>query len=117
MENLNARDLTSAHLGAPVQIITCDVSFISLELALPAALELAEPGAILIALIKPQFGIGREKLGKGGIVRDPTDHQNVCSAIENWLRNDCGWQVLGITPSPLEGSDGNREFVIAARKP
>lgn len=117
IEGLNARDLKAGHLTRPIDLITCDVSFISLKLALPAALALAQPGAILLALIKPQFEVGREGLGKGGIVREPDQHRKVCIAIEDWLRDECHWTVLGLTPSPLQGSDGNLEFVIACRKP
>ncbi|MDH3741088.1 MAG: TlyA family RNA methyltransferase [Hyphomicrobiales bacterium] len=117
IEGLNARNLTADHLEGPVNLIVCDVSFISLKLALPAALALAEPGTHLIALIKPQFEIGRDKLGKGGVVRDRFLATAICDVISNWLEADQHWQVLGITPSPIAGGDGNHEFLIAARKP
>lgn len=115
IEGLNARDLCSSHLAHPIDLIVCDVSFISLRLALPAALDLAEEGAHLVALIKPQFEVGREALGKGGIVTDEQEHRRVCDEISDVLK-DQGWRVLGLTPSPVTGGDGNQEFLIAARK-
>ncbi|MFN4143574.1 TlyA family RNA methyltransferase [Aestuariivirga sp.] len=115
IEGLNARDLSSAHVTGPVDLIVCDVSFISLRLALPKALALAQPGAALVALIKPQFEAGREAVGKGGMVSDPHEHARVCREIAEFLRGE-GWRVLGITDSPVEGGDGNREFLIGAVK-
>ncbi len=115
MEGLNARDLTAGHLAHPVDLITCDVSFISLKLALPPALSLARVGTELIALIKPQFEAGRGALGKTGIVTDAKEHARVCTGIAEFLSN-LGWQVLGIEPSPIAGGHGNREFLIAARR-
>lgn len=116
IEGLNARDLTAEHVPSP-DWITADLSFISLEKALPPALALARPGgATLVALIKPQFEAGRAAIGKGGVVRDPAVHQACCDRIARFL-TDSGWQVLGQTPSPIEGGDGNREFLIAARRP
>jgi 23S rRNA (cytidine1920-2'-O)/16S rRNA (cytidine1409-2'-O)-methyltransferase len=116
IEGLNARDLQRSHLPHPIELIVCDVSFISLKLALLPALALAEQGAQLIALIKPQFEVGREALGKGGLVTDPAEHERVCAEIADFIGQH-GWQVLGVTPSPLVGGDGNREFLIAAREP
>ncbi len=115
IEGLNARDLSAAHLAHPVQLIVCDVSFISLKLALPPALALAEKGAMLVALIKPQFEAGKDAIGKGGIVSDPLGHERVCREITDFLRGQ-GWRVLGLTASPVEGGDGNREFLVAAGK-
>jgi 23S rRNA (cytidine1920-2'-O)/16S rRNA (cytidine1409-2'-O)-methyltransferase len=115
IEGLNARDLAPAHLGHGVDLIVCDVSFISLRLALPTALELAEPGAWLIALIKPQFEAGPAALGKDGVVSDPVMQQQVCDDCASFLEHQ-GWQVAGITASPIAGGAGNREFLIAARK-
>lgn len=115
IEGLNARGLDAAHLAQPVNLIVCDVSFISLKLALPPALALAAPGADLVALIKPQFEVGREAIGKGGVVRDEAEQLRVCAEISKFLA-ESGWRVLGVTPSPVEGSDGNREFLIGARK-
>jgi 23S rRNA (cytidine1920-2'-O)/16S rRNA (cytidine1409-2'-O)-methyltransferase len=115
IEGLNARDLYTEHLAGPVSLLVCDVSFISLRIALPPALALAEQGAMLVALIKPQFEVGRDAIGKGGIVTDPLEHERVCGEIAEFLR-DAGWQVLGVTASPVEGGDGNREFLIGAVK-
>jgi 23S rRNA (cytidine1920-2'-O)/16S rRNA (cytidine1409-2'-O)-methyltransferase len=115
IEGLNARDLCADHLGAPVDLVVCDVSFISLRLALPRALELAAEGAVLVALIKPQFEAGRDAVGKGGIVTDPLEHERVCREITEFLLGE-GWRVLGVTASPVEGGDGNREFLIGAVK-
>lgn len=113
LEGVNARALPPLE---PPDWVVADVSFISLTLALPPALELARPGATLVALVKPQFEAGRENVGRGGIVRDPTVHAAVCERIAEFL-SARGWQVLGLTDSPIEGGDGNREFLIAARKP
>ena len=115
IEGLNARDLGPQHLSWPIDFIVCDVSFISLKLALPPALDLAERGAHLVALIKPQFEAGRDALGKGGLVTDATEHTRVCAEIAEFLRNK-GWTALGLVPSPLIGGGGNTEFLIAARK-
>ena len=92
------------------------MSFISLKLALPPALALARPGARLVALIKPQFEAGRERIGKGGIVVGDDIHATICADIADWMKNQ-EWRVVGVTPSPIEGGDGNREFLIAAEKP
>jgi 23S rRNA (cytidine1920-2'-O)/16S rRNA (cytidine1409-2'-O)-methyltransferase len=118
LDQTNARDLTADHLArlGPPTWIVCDASFISLTLVLPAALALAAPGCTLIALIKPQFEVGRGNLGKGGIVRDVAQHEAVCAKIQAWLSEGQGWIVTGLAPSPIDGPDGNREFLIAARK-
>jgi 23S rRNA (cytidine1920-2'-O)/16S rRNA (cytidine1409-2'-O)-methyltransferase len=116
LERTNARHLTAAQVPEPVGIITCDASFIGLETVLPAALALAAPGAVLIALIKPQFEVGKGRVGKGGVVRDPALRAEVCARIAAWLGGLPGWSVLGITESPVRGADGNVEFLIAARR-
>lgn len=115
LEGFNARDLVASDLARVPQFIVCDVSFISLKLALGPALSLAGDGAQLVALIKPQFEAGRGHLGKGGIVRDGAVHARVCADISEWLAGE-GWQVLGLVPSPVEGGDGNAEFLVAAAK-
>ena len=112
-EKLNARDLTMEHVAVAPDLIVADMSFIGLEVALPAALDLAAPGARLVALVKPQFEVGRERVGKGGVVRDPALHEEICREIAAWLHAR-GWRVVGVTPSPVEGPDGNREFLIGA---
>ena len=114
IEGLNARDLSREHLAHPVDLVVCDVTFISLKLALPSALALAEPGAVLVALIKPQFEVGRDALGKGGIVSDSAEQQRVCREISDFIASH-GWTVLGLAPSPIAGGDGNIEFLIAAQ--
>ncbi|RMF41718.1 MAG: TlyA family RNA methyltransferase [Alphaproteobacteria bacterium] len=114
IEGVNARDL-SADMVPPPDWITCDVSFIGLEKALPPALALARPGAVLVALIKPQFEAGPEHVGRGGIVRDPAVHGAVRERIAGFL-SASGWTVTHRGDSPIAGADGNREFLIAARK-
>ena len=115
LENTNARYLSETHVGTLVDMIVCDASFIGLETLLPEPLKLAAPGCRLIALIKPQFEVGRENLPRGGVVRDPALHESVCRRISAWLSALPGWRVIGVTPSPLLGPKGNREFLIAAR--
>jgi 23S rRNA (cytidine1920-2'-O)/16S rRNA (cytidine1409-2'-O)-methyltransferase len=115
IEGLNARDLSAGHLEQKPDLIVCDVSFISLKLALPPALALAAPGAVLVALIKPQFEVGRDALGKGGVVTSQAEQARVCREVVVFLMNG-GWLVLGVTDSPLLGGDGNQEFLVAARR-
>jgi 23S rRNA (cytidine1920-2'-O)/16S rRNA (cytidine1409-2'-O)-methyltransferase len=116
LERTNARYLEQTNIPEDIHLIVCDVSFIGLEKALPAALSLAAPQAFLVALVKPQFEAKREQVEKGGIVRDEKVRAEVLERIENWLENVIGWQVLGKTQSPITGADGNREFLIAAIK-
>ena len=115
LERTNARHLTRDMVPDPVALIVCDVSFIGLETALPAPLALAAPGAWLVALVKPQFEVGKGRVGKGGVVREPDLHRDVCGRIHAWLADRPGWCVLGITESPITGPRGNREFLIAGR--
>jgi 23S rRNA (cytidine1920-2'-O)/16S rRNA (cytidine1409-2'-O)-methyltransferase len=117
LERTNARHLTIELLPAAPSLIVCDASFIGLRTVLPAALNLALPGAELVALVKPQFEAGPEAVGKGGVVRDPAVHEAVCATVRDWLEAIMGWQVLGLTASPVLGPKGNREFLIGARKP
>lgn len=111
-EGVNARDLATLALPR-FDIITADLSFISLKLALPPALDMAQAGCWLIALIKPQFEVGRTNIGKGGIVRDASLHAKACEDITAFL-SDTGWHVKGVIDSPIKGSDGNREFLVGA---
>jgi 23S rRNA (cytidine1920-2'-O)/16S rRNA (cytidine1409-2'-O)-methyltransferase len=116
LEKTNARHLTPATIPAPIACLVCDASFIGLQTVLPAGLALCAPGAFAIALIKPQFEAGPELVGKGGVVRDPAVHEAVCARIEAWWSSLPGWRVLGITPSPITGPEGNIEFLVGAEK-
>lgn len=114
-EQTSARILTADHVPEPIGIIVCDASFISLAKVLERPLTFAADGALLVALIKPQFEAGRADVGKGGVVRDPAVHARVCADVQGWLEGLPGWDVLGITESPITGPEGNVEFLIAAR--
>ena len=114
-ERTNARHLTADAIGEPVSALVCDASFIGLATVLPAPLALCAAGAWAVALIKPQFEAGPASVGKGGVVRDPAVHDRVCADAAAWWNGLPGWTVLGITPSPITGPEGNREFLIAAR--
>jgi len=114
-EQTNARALTAAQVPEPVDIVVCDASFIGLAKVLEVPLTFAQAGATLVALIKPQFEAGRAEVGKGGVVRDPAVHERVCTEAKGWLET-LGWTVLGVTPSPITGPEGNVEFLMGARK-
>jgi 23S rRNA (cytidine1920-2'-O)/16S rRNA (cytidine1409-2'-O)-methyltransferase len=114
-EQTNARSLTSEIIPEPVDIVVCDASFIALAKVLDAALDLARPGAALVALVKPQFEAGRGEVGKGGVVRDPVIHQRVCDAAAAGVAAK-GWAVSGIETSPITGPEGNVEFLLGATK-
>ncbi len=115
-ERTNARHLTAAALGEPVQVLVCDASFIGLRTVLPAGLGLCVDGAWAVALIKPQFEAGPAEVGGKGVVRDPAVHERVCAEIRDWWAGLAGWEVLGVADSPITGPEGNREFLIAARR-
>lgn len=119
-EGVNARaleheTLLQANGGEPFDVMVCDVSFISLELVLPSALPLIRPGGWLLSLVKPQFEVGREGLGRGGIVRDPQLYHGVQQKITT-LVNRLGFTVIQWFDSPIKGGDGNHEFFVFARK-
>ena len=116
LEKTNARHLSAAQIPEPVDAVVCDASFMGLETVLPAALALTKSEAWAVALIKPQFEVGRENVGKGGVVRDPDLHKAVCTRIEAWFAAQPGWRVIGIAESPILGPEGNKEFLIGARK-
>ena len=116
LERTNARALGREHVVEAVDLIVCDVSFIGLQTALPAPLELAAAQAWLVALIKPQFEAGRDQVGKGGVVRDPAVREAICRRLAAWLASRPGWTVIGITESPVTGPEGNVEYLIAAQK-
>ena len=115
-EQTSARLLTEAHVPERVDLIVCDASFIALAKVLDVPMGFAKPGARLLALVKPQFEAGRAEVGKGGVVRDPAVHARVCDEVANWLTGR-GWQVEGVTQSPITGPEGNVEFLIAAHAP
>ncbi len=115
LERVNARYLSPEHVPEPAGALVCDASFIGLATVLPAPLAHCAPGAWAVALIKPQFEVGPGQVGKGGVVRDPALHRAVCARIREWWSMLPGWQVLGMTESPITGPEGNREFLIAAR--
>lgn len=116
LERTNARHLTHTEVPDPVDLVVCDASFIGLRTVLPAALALTKPEAYLVALIKPQFEVGKERVGKNGVVRDPELHQEVCDTIMQWLDELPNWAVLGVTETPITGPAGNKEFLIGGRR-
>jgi 23S rRNA (cytidine1920-2'-O)/16S rRNA (cytidine1409-2'-O)-methyltransferase len=113
LEQTNARHLTSAEIVEPIDLIVCDASFISLTKVLETPLSFAKPGARLVALIKPQFEAGRTEVGKGGVVRDPAVHARVCEEVTAWVASR-DWSIEGVVPSPIQGPEGNIEFLLAA---
>jgi len=115
LERTNARYIDATHVPQAPGAVVCDASFIGLRTILPAALALAAPGAWAVALIKPQFEVG-PNIAKGGVVRDARVHDGVCAGIRHWWSELPGWTVLGVEASPLLGPEGNREFLIAARR-
>jgi len=114
-EQTNARTLDNSIIPEPVDFIVCDASFIGLAKVLEAPLKLAKPGAKLVALIKPQFEARRTEIGKGGVVRDAAVHARVVAEAKTWVEAE-GWTVIGITPSPITGPEGNVEFLLGAQK-
>jgi len=113
LEQTSARLLTPELIDRPCGWVVCDASFISLRKVLEVPLKLAAPQCRLVALIKPQFEVGKGEVGKGGVVRDPALHQRVCGEVREWLEGE-GWTVDGIVESPITGPEGNVEFLIAA---
>jgi len=117
IEGVNARDLAAERLsGVQPDFLVCDVSFISLTLALPPALSLAAPGAKGVFLVKPQFEAGREAIGKGGILKNKADGPRVADRLRLWLDAVPGWRALGVCASPVAGGDGNHEFLLGGTK-
>ncbi len=112
-EGLNAREMRYADIGELVSLITCDVSFISVTLILPAAVPLLQPTGRMVILIKPQFEVGKGQVGKGGIVREPSLHQAACDRVENAARQ---FEFeTAIMESPILGAEGNKEFLLYAQ--
>ena len=114
-EQTNARNLTNGIIPEPIDVIVCDASFIGMAKVLEAPLKLARAGAMLIALVKPQFEAGRLEVGKGGVVRDAQVHRRVCDEAAAWVETQ-GWRVLGVAESPITGPEGNKEFLLGAVK-
>jgi 23S rRNA (cytidine1920-2'-O)/16S rRNA (cytidine1409-2'-O)-methyltransferase len=115
LEQTSARILTPTEIDRPCSWVVCDASFIALSKVLEVPLKLAAPACQLVALIKPQFEVGRGEVGKGGVVRDPVLHARVCEEVRSWIEG-LGWQVQGIVESPITGPEGNIEFLIAAQR-
>ncbi|MFM5906205.1 MAG: TlyA family RNA methyltransferase [Novosphingobium sp.] len=113
LEQTSARLLTPQLIDRPCSWVVCDASFISLAKVLDVPLRLAASECRLVALIKPQFEVGRTEVGKGGVVRDPALHQRVCDEVRGWIEG-LGWQVQGIVESPIKGPEGNVAFLISA---
>ena len=115
LEQTSARILTPEMIDRPCNWVVCDASFISLRKVLEVPLKLAAQQCQLVALIKPQFEVGRDEVGKGGVVRDAALHQRVCDEVRHWVEGD-GWAVQGIVESPITGPEGNVEFLISATR-
>lgn len=115
LEQTSARILTPDHINRHCNWVVCDASFIGLAKVLERPLELAAPQCQLVALIKPQFEVGRDEVGKKGVVSDPALHTRVCDEVRQWLEQS-GWFVAGIVESPITGPEGNVEFLVSARR-
>ena len=116
-ERLNARYLTAEHVPEPIDLLTADVSFISLRKILPTAARFLKPGAWVFTLIKPQFEAGRREVGTGGVVRDAAVRDRVVREVCSFAHEQLGWREVRVVPSPITGSAGNQEFVAAFRAP
>lgn len=116
LEKTNIRYLDPEQLGAVPDLAVIDASFISLAKVLPPTVRLVRPGARIIALIKPQFEVGRADVGKGGIVRDPAVHEKAVAGVKQ-VAEELGLTVDGLCASPILGADGNREFLILLQVP
>ncbi len=115
LENFDARSLSRSEVSEPVGAITVDVSFISVTKLLGPALQLAASGAWIVVLVKPQFEVGRENVGSGGIVRDEGARQGSLQSVSDWLAAQPGWTIVGSRTSPILGGSGNAEFLLGAR--
>lgn len=114
LERTNARYLTAMQVPEPIDLVVCDVSFIGLRVVLPASLSLTHHGTQLLALIKPQFEVSKDQIGKKGVVYDYSLQVEACVRITSWLASMPGWHVLGVIESPIVGAEGNREFLVYA---
>lgn len=115
LEQTNARHLTPEQIPEPIDLLVCDASFISLAKVLDRAVDFVRFGGRALLLVKPQFEAGRGEVGKGGVVRDEAVHARVCEKAQQWISGR-GWQVTGLTRSPITGPEGNVEFLLAAEK-
>ena len=115
-EKFNVRHLAASDVTEPFDVLVADVSFISLTLVLPPVFPHLKPGADAVVLVKPQFELQREDIGRGGIVRDPALHQRACDKIQHFIESQPDLQWQGITESSIQGTDGNREFLAWFRK-
>jgi 23S rRNA (cytidine1920-2'-O)/16S rRNA (cytidine1409-2'-O)-methyltransferase len=115
LEGTDARALTAELIPQSPDLVVCDASFIGLAKVLPAALALGRPGADLICLVKPQFEVGPGRVGKGGVVKDEAARNQALADVTAFLEG-AGWRVLATADSPITGADGNREFLLHARK-
>lgn len=117
IQNTNARNLKADMFADPIDVLVCDASFISLKLVLPPALALVASGGRMVALIKPQFEVGRTRLGKNGVVSDAALREQICDDISAWLAaHPSGWRVGDIAESPIHGPQGNIEYLLLAEK-
>ena len=114
-EEFNARDLTRTEIPDPIDLLVCDVSFVSIEKVLVAPLSLCRPGAEAIILFKPQFEVGRDHVGRGGVVTDEVATAEAKLRVALFFRRE-GWNFRAETPSPIAGGDGNKEIVLVLRK-
>ncbi len=115
LEKHNIRYLPKELVPDPIELATIDTSFISLRLVIPAVMPFLAEEAWMVALIKPQFEAGREKVGKGGVVKDEATHIEVCDIISNFVK-ELGFSIVGLTESPIRGQKGNKEFIIVCKK-
>jgi len=113
-EKTNARHLTPADFAAPLDGLVCDASFISLKTVLPGPMSAVKRGGWMVALIKPQFEVGKDRIGKGGVVRDAALHTEICAEIQHWAEQEMHWQLGGVVESPITGPKGNKEFLLYA---
>ena len=115
-EKTNARYLTDQIIQDPLDAVVCDASFISLKKVLPSGLSLLKANGWLVALIKPQFEVGKGLVGKGGVVRDPKQHERVINDVREWIEFEMKMNVLGVIESPILGPSGNKEFLLVVKK-
>jgi 23S rRNA (cytidine1920-2'-O)/16S rRNA (cytidine1409-2'-O)-methyltransferase len=113
-EGVNARYIELTDLGEPVDLAVCDVSFISATMILPAMVKVLKPAGALVVLVKPQFEVGKGQVGKGGIVRDPVQHEAACAKVRA-CAEELGFEAQ-IMESPITGAEGNKEFLLYGRR-